>query len=91
MVKKAANAKSSPSPPPFDWDASLSPSPPPDHSLSGPAPTAWLETTDMKIYGAEPISSTSDIGVVRCKDCAKPILRSCFLDHTCAIIFFSLV
>ncbi|KAF8920640.1 SCA7, zinc-binding domain-containing protein [Mucidula mucida] len=88
MVKKASNAKASPSPPPFNWDASLPSSPAPDPSSSLPAPTAWLEASGMKIYGAQPISSTSDIGVVRCKDCAKPILRSCLLDHltTCAEI-----
>ncbi|KAH7916095.1 SCA7-domain-containing protein [Hygrophoropsis aurantiaca] len=77
--------RSSNSPPPFSWDA-LTPPPinlPPVTSaevasLPSP-PTSWLSARDMKIFGAEPLRS--DIGVVRCADCDKPILRSAIADH----------
>ncbi|THU99161.1 SCA7-domain-containing protein [Dendrothele bispora CBS 962.96] len=42
----------------------------------------------MKLFGAQPLTSTSDIGIVRCRDCEKPILRSAITEHlvTCAQI-----
>jgi SAGA-associated factor 73 len=33
----------------------------------------------MKIFGAQPLRA--DIGVVRCADCDKPILRSAVSEH----------
>ncbi|KAL0564354.1 SAGA complex subunit Sgf73 [Marasmius crinis-equi] len=79
-------------PPPlqsFDWhDLSASSPEPTTDGLSLVAATSWLTSRDMKIFGAQPLASTSDIGVVRCKDCDKPILRSVVLEHasTCAQI-----
>jgi len=35
----------------------------------------------MKIFGADPLKSTSEIGIVQCKDCAKPVLRSAITEH----------
>ncbi|KZP26581.1 hypothetical protein FIBSPDRAFT_854618 [Athelia psychrophila] len=69
------------SPPAFSWDAL--PSTPPASidsidSLPSP-PTSWLSAQDMKMFGAQPLKL--DIGVVKCKDCDKPILRSAMLDH----------
>ncbi|KAF7770632.1 hypothetical protein Agabi119p4_6606 [Agaricus bisporus var. burnettii] len=73
-------------PSPFSWDIHP-PSPPSPAALPSP-PTSWLSAKDMKLYGSRPLSSTSDIGVVKCKDCAKPILRSFISEHsnTCAKI-----
>ncbi|KAI0629302.1 SCA7-domain-containing protein [Trametes polyzona] len=75
--------KPSASPPasPFTWD--VSPQTPPVHSSSSPPPsppTAWLSARDMKIYGAEPLEQ--EIGVVKCKECLKPVLRSAIVEHT---------
>jgi SAGA-associated factor 73 len=39
----------------------------------------------MKIFGADPLKSTSEIGIVQCKDCAKPILRSVVAEHAGAL------
>ncbi|SJL03581.1 uncharacterized protein ARMOST_06938 [Armillaria ostoyae] len=80
------NSRTSNSPPPFSWDAPVHP-PPADLAAPVP-PTAWLPYHTMKIFGAQPLTSTTDLGVVRCKDCEKPILRSCFSEHsvTCANI-----
>ncbi|KAH9066723.1 SCA7-domain-containing protein [Lactarius vividus] len=76
--------KHSPSPAPFSFD-NLPPTPPPSSppvSLSAlPPPTSWLTARDMKIFGADPLKSTSEIGIVQCKDCAKPILRSAAVEH----------
>ncbi|KAJ3711217.1 SCA7-domain-containing protein [Lentinula raphanica] len=67
---------------PFSWDDLPSPSPPPPEvsSLTEPT-TVWLPAKDMKIFGARPLSSTSEIGMVRCKDCDKPILKSAAIEH----------
>ncbi|EGN96529.1 hypothetical protein SERLA73DRAFT_184605 [Serpula lacrymans var. lacrymans S7.3] len=71
------------SPSPFSWNT-LAPSTPPRSpapdltSLPSP-PTSWLSARDMKIYGAQPLRS--DIGVVRCNDCDKPILKSAAAEH----------
>ncbi|PPQ65480.1 hypothetical protein CVT26_000120 [Gymnopilus dilepis] len=79
--------KLKPSPPPqspFSWDIS---SPSPVSEAPSP-PTSWLSARDMKLFGARPLSSTSDIGLVRCNDCGKPILRSFVTEHAdnCAAI-----
>ena len=39
----------------------------------------------MKIFGADPLKSTSEIGILQCKDCAKPILRSVAAEHAGAV------
>ncbi|EJD01532.1 SCA7-domain-containing protein [Fomitiporia mediterranea MF3/22] len=65
---------------PFSWDtlptspSVASPSEPP---LS--PPTLWLDAKQMRIFGAEPLRP--EFGVVRCKDCDKPIQKSAFADH----------
>lgn len=71
------------SPSPFSWDAltpprAASPNAPEVTGLPSP-PTSWLSARDMKIFGAQPLRA--DIGVVRCADCDKPILRSAILEH----------
>ena len=81
----------SPSPAPLSFDSlpSTPPPSPPPASLSGlPPPTSWLSARDMKIFGADPLKSTSEIGLVQCKDCAKPILRSAVAEHAGALIWF---
>ncbi|TFK32799.1 SCA7, zinc-binding domain-containing protein [Crucibulum laeve] len=86
MTLKLKPASNPPSP--FSWD-SLSPSPTPADPKSLPsAPTSWLSARDMKLFGAQPLTSVSDIGLVKCKDCGKPILRSFISEHTdlCATI-----
>ncbi|KAF9268999.1 SCA7-domain-containing protein [Marasmius fiardii PR-910] len=72
-----------PQPPqPFDWDALSSPSPEHDTpSSSLNPPSAWLPARDMKLFGAQPLASTSGVGVVRCKECNKPIIRSAVTEH----------
>ena len=63
---------------PFSWNV---PSPPPSTLQDVLSPTAWLPAKDMKLYGARPLTSTSDVGVFKCKECAKPVLRSCIAEH----------
>ncbi|KAI0091698.1 SCA7, zinc-binding domain-containing protein [Irpex rosettiformis] len=82
--------KPSPSPPPespFAWDK-LPSSPTALDTPSDPSspPTQWLSAKDMKIFGASPLSST--VGLVRCKDCEKPVMRSAMAEHaeSCAKI-----
>ncbi|KAH9852192.1 SCA7-domain-containing protein [Lenzites betulinus] len=74
--------KPSSSPPasPFSWD--ISPHTPVSrHSVEPPPspPTAWLTARDMKTFGAEPLEL--QVGIVKCKDCLKPILRSAASEH----------
>ncbi|RPD64433.1 SCA7-domain-containing protein [Lentinus tigrinus ALCF2SS1-7] len=73
--------KPSPSPPasPFSWD--LAPPSPPRHDLERPPspPTSWLSARDMKMFGAEPL--VQEVGIVKCKDCQKAVLRSAILEH----------
>lgn len=77
-------ASSSPDPAsPFSWDKVPS-SPQPAEEPSGQAtpsspPTQWLSARDMKVFGASPLSST--VGIVKCKDCEKPVLRSAMAEH----------
>lgn len=72
------------SPSPFSWDSLSAPRPntPPTEAqvaqLPSP-PTSWLSARDMKIFGVQPLRS--DLGVVRCNDCDKPVLRSTISDH----------
>ena len=84
--------KQSPSPAPLSFD-NLPPTPPPSSSpvsLSAASPpTAWLTARDMKIFGADPLKSTSEFGIVQCKDCAKPILRSVVAEHAGAVAFIA--
>ncbi|KAF9525981.1 SCA7, zinc-binding domain-containing protein [Crepidotus variabilis] len=49
-------------------------------------PTSWLSARDMKVFGARPLTATSEIGVVKCKECAKPILRSSMAEHAGACV-----
>ncbi|KAF5369228.1 hypothetical protein D9757_010033 [Collybiopsis confluens] len=76
---KGASSSGSTQAAPFSWDALPSPSPPP--MLDTDPATVWIPARDMKMFGARPLSSTSDIGVVRCKDCEKPILKSAAAEH----------
>jgi SAGA-associated factor 73 len=43
----------------------------------------------MKIFGSRPLTATSEIGLVKCKECSKPVLKSFMADH--AGMFFSLL
>ncbi|KAF7294463.1 SCA7 domain-containing protein [Mycena kentingensis (nom. inval.)] len=66
---------------PFSWD-NLPESPLSTEPASLPSPpTTWLPARDMKVYGSQPLTSTSDIGVVKCSECSKPILRSAMVEH----------
>ncbi|KAK7030636.1 SAGA-associated factor 73, partial [Favolaschia claudopus] len=73
---------------PLSWDDLPSASPPGDPASLPSPPTSWLSARDMKLFGSQPLTSTSDIGLVKCKDCDKPILRSFMAEHavTCATI-----
>lgn len=42
-------------------------------------PTAWLSARDMKVFGSTPLRE--QIGIVRCRQCDRPVLRSAFADH----------
>ncbi|KAH9916338.1 SCA7, zinc-binding domain-containing protein [Fomitopsis serialis] len=70
----------SPEPPPFSWDTlSAMPSPPSDTDAPASPPIPWLSAPDMKVFGAEPLKP--EIGFVKCRDCAKPVLRSAVEAH----------
>ncbi|KAG6861337.1 hypothetical protein C0995_001316 [Termitomyces sp. Mi166 len=73
----------SPSSTPFSFDANVSPAEP--IVLTSP-PTHWLPGNTMKVFGAQPLGTISEVGVVRCKDCSKPVLRSSMSEHleTCS-------
>ncbi|CAK5267616.1 unnamed protein product [Mycena citricolor] len=75
---------SEPSPTPFAWDEIPSPSSSTGSSSLPSPPTAWLSARDMKLFGAQPMTATSDIGLVKCNDCDKPILRSFMAEHAVA-------
>lgn len=64
---------------PFSWDNL--PTSPSASSISDPGspPTQWLDARNMKIFGAEPLRS--EFGIVKCKDCDKPVLRSAIAEH----------
>ncbi|KDQ27023.1 hypothetical protein PLEOSDRAFT_1066313 [Pleurotus ostreatus PC15] len=65
---------------PFSWGRS-SPSPPLNPAELSSPPTIWLSARDMKLFGVQPLTSTSDIGLVRCRECEKPVLRSYIGEH----------
>jgi SAGA-associated factor 73 len=44
-------------------------------------PTSWLSAKDMKIFGAAPLVSSTEIGIVRCRECQKPVLKSAVAEH----------
>ena len=70
----------SPEPPPFSWDTlPATPSTPSDIDPPSSPPIPWLSAPDMKVFGVEPLKP--EIGLVKCKDCSKPILRSAVEDH----------
>ncbi|KAF8216321.1 SCA7, zinc-binding domain-containing protein [Mycena galopus ATCC 62051] len=73
---------------PFSWDDLPPPSPPDDPASLPSPPTSWLSARDMKLFGSQPLTSTSEIGLAKCKDCDKPILRSFMAEHAvnCATI-----
>ncbi|KAF6761460.1 SCA7, zinc-binding domain-containing protein [Ephemerocybe angulata] len=75
-------------PSPFSWDSSPPPITTKELSSLASPPTAWLSARDMKIFGCQPMSSLSDLGVIKCKECEKPVLRSCMSEHydLCAAI-----
>ena len=56
-------------------------------SLPSP-PTSWLSAKDMKMFGAAPLVSSTDIGIVRCKECQKPVLKSAFAEHVGTYILY---
>lgn len=74
-------SSSSPEPPqPFSWDTAPIDPPTPDSVSRSPSPpTLWLSARDMKIFGAEPLRP--EIGIVRCRECNKPVLKSAVAEH----------
>jgi hypothetical protein len=66
-------------------------SPPPTLQISSlpSPPTSWLTARDMRLFGVRPLTATSDIGLVKCKECGKPILRSFMVDHAGWLLFSS--
>jgi hypothetical protein len=75
--------RASKSPPSQSWGDLTTPSPPPNVSSLPSLPVSWLSARDMKLFGVQPLSSTSQIGIVKCKDCDKPVLRSFMAEHGC--------
>lgn len=72
----------SPTPILTDWDNAVAgpTDVPPTHIASLPSPpTAWLSARDMKVFGSTPLKE--QIGIVRCKQCDRPVLRTAFADH----------
>ncbi|CCM02451.1 uncharacterized protein FIBRA_04550 [Fibroporia radiculosa] len=71
----------SPDPTPLSWEnIPATPDTPSELDAVPPSPpTVWLSARDMKTFGAEPLKQ--DIGIVKCKDCGKPILKSAIADH----------
>ncbi|KAG6896267.1 hypothetical protein C0993_008607, partial [Termitomyces sp. T159_Od127] len=84
-LKLKPSSPRSPPSSPFSFDANDSAAEP--TVLSSP-PTHWHPASTMRIYGAQPLSTISEVGVVRCKDCSKPVLRSSISEHleTCALL-----
>lgn len=69
---------------PFSWDdLSTSPSddPTPAPANAGTPPISYLPAKDMKTFGLNPLRPEYGTGVVRCKHCKKPVLRSAFSEH----------
>jgi SAGA-associated factor 73 len=62
---------------PFSWDVTV-----PhlgDPSTLPEAPTSWMTMREMRIYSSEPLKN--DVGIVKCKECNKPVLRSAVKEH----------
>ncbi|KAI0320867.1 SCA7, zinc-binding domain-containing protein [Amylostereum chailletii] len=84
----ALKLRPTPSPPPLSFNNLPSTPPPPSPSTStstssssSSPPTTWLSAREMKVFGSESLHNATDIGLVQCKDCAKPILRSAAAEH----------
>ena len=70
----------------FSWDNDDGMQSEPDSATTTGSPqTSWLPESDIKLFGTHPMSATSDIGVVRCPTCNKPLLRSVIADHAGAL------
>ncbi|KZT27842.1 SCA7-domain-containing protein [Neolentinus lepideus HHB14362 ss-1] len=74
----ALKLKPAPSSSAFSWDTASEASYSDVASAPSP-PTAWLSARDMKVFGSEPLKP--EVGVVKCKECAKPVLQSSAADH----------
>lgn len=83
-VKLKPSPAASPQPA-FTWD-DVSPSPPPPSLSEVTPPTQWLSALDMKMFGSTPLQQ--DFGVVKCQECAKPVLRSAMAEHAGASFAF---
>ncbi|KIJ55680.1 hypothetical protein M422DRAFT_24231 [Sphaerobolus stellatus SS14] len=84
---RARSPSASTSASPFSFEAYLSPASPDVKkelvevaSLPSP-PTSWISAQHMKMFGASPLTSSTDIGIVRCKECQKPVLKSAMVEH----------
>jgi hypothetical protein len=73
---------------PFTFD--LPPDPSSEPTFLPSPPTSWLSARDMKIFGARPLTSTSEIGLVRCQECGKPLLKSFIAEHSGDFLSFPL-
>lgn len=79
-VAMALKLRLTPSPSPFSWDMlPATPSTASDTEPPSSPPIPWLSAPDMKVFGVEPLKP--EIGLVKCKDCSKPVLRSAVEDH----------
>jgi SAGA-associated factor 73 len=67
------------SPEPFSWNVPSPPDPPSDAASLPDAPTTWLSSKDMKVFGARPMKN--DQGIIRCNDCLKAIQKSGVGEH----------
>lgn len=95
LLMKPIKLKQFSNPPsPFaGYDAPYSPQSPQDvSSLSSPS-ISLLDARDMKLFGYHPLTATRDIGLVRCLDCSKPVLRSFMAEHAgkCVAIPYNLL
>jgi hypothetical protein len=83
MILKLRESSSPEPNSPFSWDkvpVSPQPSSSAEDAVNPPSPpTQWLSARDMKVFGASPLKST--VGLVKCKDCEKPVLRSAMAEH----------
>ena len=66
---------------PFDWNARNNSPQPSDYSSLQSPPTLWLSAQHMKLFGPNPLFSPSLIGLVKCIQCNRPILRSFISEH----------
>jgi len=64
----------------FAQDVPTSPTQQGEDELQLPAPpTSWLPAKDQRVFGSEPLRENG--GYVKCKDCAKVVMKSTLLDH----------